>query len=386
MYHKRSKIKKGWLLDDIAVSTTGLPVITPSAQPSATATSTDSNNTPVILIAATVTIILVVILAIGFYVYYRRLRKMRKFEKSSSMTEEDDKMNKRAEILQKLHNSEYVTKHDVLEHYIDPQFPPNREGLDSILLEFSSLAGGMKPPPTAALPPIPTNAQSPTTLLPIPTNAQSPAALLPIPTNSQSPTNRRRTFGDKRPTPPPVLTGLKTAHVRNNRTISQDLQNSNITNSTQDHLITTIIQPTPVYYSELTQSKLLRRSIFTSNVQISSSNSTSTSNTLSSSTETSISLFGWEDNIDRMSDSDNNTITSKWVDIVDSPTLPQHPSVLSVVTKKSSGYLVPQSWAKAPWNDEASNVQSETDQPISLVDKENNLNSLFTDLERILSE
>ncbi|RIB19911.1 hypothetical protein C2G38_2082038 [Gigaspora rosea] len=337
--HKRSEI-------NLAVEPTDLPVITPSrrvAQPSASATSVDtseqSDQTPVKLVIITITIILVIMVGIGIFFYYRRLRKNRGIKQTNSNPEEDDRRTKMNEIEQKFqinNNTEY--KHS------------GQENLNSILLEFSSLAGGMKPPPTTALPPIPTEAQ--TSIY------------------------NRRTSDDKRPSPPPILTGLKMAHVKN-MTISNHIQSSNVINS---------IQLTPVLHTELMKSRLQKESILISNsqlisnAQILSSDSPTTIHTLSSSTETSISLFGWEDTTDKISEIDNS-LTSKWIDIVDSPTLPsQHPSVLSVVTKKSSGFLVPQSWARAPWHDETSSIQSETEPPIPLIDKENNhLGILYDD-------
>ncbi|KAF0384365.1 hypothetical protein F8M41_011633 [Gigaspora margarita] len=347
-HHKLSEI-------NLAVEPTDLPVITPSrlvAQPSASATSVDtsgqSDQTLVKLVITTIVIIIVIMVGIGVFFYYRRLRKNREIKQSNSILEEDGRRTKMNEIepnFQINNNTKYVMKHG------------GQENLNSILLEFSSLAGGMKPPPTTALPPIPTEAQTST--------------------------YHRRTLDDKRPSPPPILTGLKTAHVRN-VTISNHIQSSNIMmNSKQEH---PIIQLTPVLHTEFTKSRLQKESILISNsqlisnAQILSSDSPTTIHTLGSSTETSISLFGWEDSTDKISELDNS-LTSKWIDIVDSPTLPsQHPSVLSVVTKKSSGFLVPQSWARAPWHDETSSIQSETDPPNPLIDKENNhLGILYDD-------
>ncbi|CAG8737032.1 8219_t:CDS:1 [Cetraspora pellucida] len=340
MYNHKRKIDKNSVLKDLAVSLE-IPIITPTylvARPSIPTTLTgeleqshDSNNTLVILVPIVV-IILIIIIGIGFWVYYRRLKRgkeNKEIKRLGLALEEDDRRTKRngdAQKYQISNNSisEYVTKNDVPEHRIDPQFSPNRH-FDSVLLELSSsLASGMKPPPTTALPPIPTD------------------------THLSSKHNR-----------PPALTKLTTAHIRN-KTSSSHFRGSSVMNPKEDLPIFQSKTVEILSHSKLTQSKPQRKSSLLSRTQPLSYSSETTSNTFSSSTETSMSMsmFGWDDNIDKIYESDSS-LSSKCLDIIDSPTLPQHPSVLSAVTKNSSGlFPASQSWSKTSWHNETANDQS----------------------------
>ncbi|CAG8736445.1 11469_t:CDS:1, partial [Racocetra fulgida] len=258
-----------------------LPVITPTylaAQPSTSALADVSeksqplNHTLGILVTIVV-IILVIIIGIGSCIYYRRIKH------AKERNEEAQKYNSNNNS-----NSEYEPKNNFLEHHIDPQVLPNR-GFDSVLLELSSLAGGMKPPPTTALPPIPMDAQLST--------------------------NRKK---------PPELTELKATHSRNKMIPKQDL----------------------------TQSEPQNDSLLPTKSQLSSYSPPKTSNIVSSSTDTSVSIFGWDDSTDKIYESDSS-LSSKCLDIIDSPTLPQHPSVSSVATKNFSGLLVTPNRSITPW-------------------------------------